>query len=349
MKIKHLVLISACIFSLSAGAQVSISPNNAAPDNSAMLDVSSSAKGVLFPRMTVDQRNAIVNPADGLMIYCTNCGTNGTGVLNIRSNGSWNGIAPCMTDTPVALAHLSSGTSIIWKWGISANQAGFKINTVNNYATASDLGNATSYLEQNLTCNTAYTRYLWAYSSCNVSQPVTLSWNTLSCSLVNLLTENFESTPIGQTPPAGWITTLVNGENFINFAADGFFPSCVPYSGSRMLEFKSYDAPEGVENRFRTTMPINVIGRYGISVDFAWMNDAGFSGSADYVNVQWSYDGINWQTAAKIYRNGPLEGWRVISVPLVLYPTQYTFYVGFDFMSEFGNNCHLDLIHVTGN
>lgn len=39
------------------------------PDTSAMLDVSSTTRGALIPRMTTAQRNAIVSPAIGLMIY----------------------------------------------------------------------------------------------------------------------------------------------------------------------------------------------------------------------------------------------------------------------------------------
>jgi len=41
------------------------------PDQSAILDVSSSNKGVLFPRMTREQRDAIQSPAAGLLIYQT--------------------------------------------------------------------------------------------------------------------------------------------------------------------------------------------------------------------------------------------------------------------------------------
>ena len=43
----------------------------ATPDPSAMLDVQSTAKGVLFPRMTTTERNNIASPASGLMIFNT--------------------------------------------------------------------------------------------------------------------------------------------------------------------------------------------------------------------------------------------------------------------------------------
>lgn len=55
---------------LSLG-QVGIKSDNTSPDNSAMLDVSSTEKGLLVPRMTSSERQAIISPAIGLMVYQT--------------------------------------------------------------------------------------------------------------------------------------------------------------------------------------------------------------------------------------------------------------------------------------
>ena len=49
----------------------------ATPNASAKLDVSSTVQGFLPPRMTGAQRDSIASPAQGLILYCTNCGTNG--------------------------------------------------------------------------------------------------------------------------------------------------------------------------------------------------------------------------------------------------------------------------------
>lgn len=47
------------------------------PNASAKLEVYSTNSGFLPPRMTYAQRSAITSPAQGLIIYCTDCGTNG--------------------------------------------------------------------------------------------------------------------------------------------------------------------------------------------------------------------------------------------------------------------------------
>lgn len=64
------LLIVYPVFVFSQG--VVISANGAAiPEPSAMLDVESTGKGFLPPRMTTTQRNAIPGPAAGLVVYDT--------------------------------------------------------------------------------------------------------------------------------------------------------------------------------------------------------------------------------------------------------------------------------------
>jgi len=66
-------LIAAIIsFAVYANAQnVAINTNGAAADASAMLDVSSTTKGFLPPRMTTIQRTGIQSPTNGLMVFDT--------------------------------------------------------------------------------------------------------------------------------------------------------------------------------------------------------------------------------------------------------------------------------------
>ena len=72
MKTKFYSLFALLSLSIGAWAQgVGINETGATPDASAILDVSSSNKVFLPPRMTSSQRNAISNPATGAMIYNT--------------------------------------------------------------------------------------------------------------------------------------------------------------------------------------------------------------------------------------------------------------------------------------
>ncbi len=57
---------------VSYSQSVSINNTGAIADSTAILDVSSTVKGLLIPRMTALQKSAIVTPATGLLIYQTN-------------------------------------------------------------------------------------------------------------------------------------------------------------------------------------------------------------------------------------------------------------------------------------
>jgi hypothetical protein len=71
--------------SLSGGTvSITATTNGANSDASAILDVQSTAKGVLFPRMTTTQKNAIASPASGLVVYDTTLGK-----LCVRGAAAW--------------------------------------------------------------------------------------------------------------------------------------------------------------------------------------------------------------------------------------------------------------------
>lgn len=69
--IKLFFAISICFFAIkSSMAQVGISATPGyIPDPKAMLDISSTTKGLLIPRMTTAQRNAIATPTTSLMVF----------------------------------------------------------------------------------------------------------------------------------------------------------------------------------------------------------------------------------------------------------------------------------------
>lgn len=69
-KITAITIILCFIFNpFDSWTQVAINTDGSAPASSAMLDVSSDTAGMLIPRMTTTQRDAISSPAEGLLIY----------------------------------------------------------------------------------------------------------------------------------------------------------------------------------------------------------------------------------------------------------------------------------------
>lgn len=72
IRITTLLLLLLSLGYCSFAQNVGISTDGSTPDNSAMLDVKSTSKGVLIPRMSQEERLGISNPAKGLLIFQTN-------------------------------------------------------------------------------------------------------------------------------------------------------------------------------------------------------------------------------------------------------------------------------------
>ncbi|MCI5054740.1 MAG: hypothetical protein MRY83_01460 [Flavobacteriales bacterium] len=66
---------------------VGINNDGSAPDPSAILDLKSTTQGILLPRMTSAQRNAIANPQSGLTVYDTDANAI---FMNVGTSGSPN-------------------------------------------------------------------------------------------------------------------------------------------------------------------------------------------------------------------------------------------------------------------
>ncbi|MFH1120718.1 MAG: hypothetical protein V1775_12925 [Bacteroidota bacterium] len=69
---KNVMFLLLMALGINVFSQVAINTDGTAADNSAMLDVKSTTRGLLAPRMTMAQRNAIVTPATGLIVFQTN-------------------------------------------------------------------------------------------------------------------------------------------------------------------------------------------------------------------------------------------------------------------------------------
>lgn len=83
-KINILIAAIFMIVSYSLTAQVAVTNDGTSADASAMLEVKSTTKGFLPPRMTATQRDSICNPVDGLVVFNTT-----SKCLNFYADGCW--------------------------------------------------------------------------------------------------------------------------------------------------------------------------------------------------------------------------------------------------------------------
>ena len=103
-----IVFLCLAISFQTLNAQVGINDNNASPDASAMLDVKSTDKGMLIPRMTTSQRDLINTPAAGLMIYNTT-----TNSFNYYNGTTWTAIGEDNLGNHTATQNIQLGSNRI--------------------------------------------------------------------------------------------------------------------------------------------------------------------------------------------------------------------------------------------
>ena len=71
LKLKISIALIVVFISVNFQAVAQVGIGTLSPDTSAMLEVNSTEKGMLAPRMTSAQRIAISNPAEGLLVFDT--------------------------------------------------------------------------------------------------------------------------------------------------------------------------------------------------------------------------------------------------------------------------------------
>ena len=108
---KKLFILVAIFTAVAGMAQsVGINADGSAANATAILDLKSTTKGFLPPRMTYSQRETITSPAIGLMIYCTDCGN---GEPQYYSGAEWkNMIGGTAITQPPTVASTTAASSI---------------------------------------------------------------------------------------------------------------------------------------------------------------------------------------------------------------------------------------------
>ena len=107
---KKIIILLAIFTTFATMAQsVGINADGSAANASAMLDVSSTTKGFLPPRMTGAQRNAIASPVPaGLLVLCTDCGISGE--MQVYNGTTWTNLIDGTATT--ATPRVTIGTQV---------------------------------------------------------------------------------------------------------------------------------------------------------------------------------------------------------------------------------------------
>jgi hypothetical protein len=174
MKKSKLLIVFLLLQSLTnAVFAQSFGVNNPAPDASSLMDLAATDRGLLIPRMTTAQRNAIASPANGLQIVNTT-----TACLELYWGGVWNSIGCACVGAPAApTATAATGplaAQFTANWIAAASATAYYLDVATDIPFASmvagfnnlNIGNVTGYNVTGLTCNTTYYYRVRASNNC---------------------------------------------------------------------------------------------------------------------------------------------------------------------------------------
>lgn len=113
------------------------------PDASAILELQSTSKGLLIPRMTNAQMNAIVTPANGLLVFNTTDNSlyirKSTGWVNVNTTlGGWQTSGNAGTDTSINFIGTTDNRAVIFR--TNNKKAGLLQDTLSPYGGNTSFG-----------------------------------------------------------------------------------------------------------------------------------------------------------------------------------------------------------------
>ncbi len=119
------------LFALTVNAQVGI--GTITPDASAQLDVRSTTKGVLVPRLSSSQRAGVASPADGLLVYDTDT----KGFWYFKSGSGWAQVS----DSTLALPYAGTGNRATPLFSVTNQGAGAALEGISDGGPAGQFRN----------------------------------------------------------------------------------------------------------------------------------------------------------------------------------------------------------------
>ncbi len=299
------VLFSTITFAQSVG----IGTNT--PDSSAKLEISSTNSGLLLPRMTMAQRNAIRNPKAGLVVWCNDCGSGGemsvyNGVEWKIYGGSLQSVGnPPATPTNLGAQVMPSCVKLFWT-DAATNELGYKIERKRiggNYSLIATVygENIESYNDTSINSYYSYEYRIYAFngvsSSSQYSNAITLTTidvRTLSISQISCtqaksgasINFRFSSGIDFFVEEAGicWGTSINPTYNLQTSASSLYY---LPYGNSDL-----YNLSHVMTNlNPGTTYHVRAYAKTGNNI--AYGQDIIFSTTSDYCNLVGNYTNTN--------------------------------------------------------
>jgi uncharacterized protein (TIGR02145 family) len=236
MKNSYLTFVCSFFYMLVYAQNVGINTTGATPDPSAALDINFTDRGLLIPRMTTAQRNAIASPASSLLIYNTdvNC------FQLYNASGAWENLY-CSTgctapSAPTANAPTGiSPTGFVANWGSVSGATGYYLDVATDADFTTfvpgynnlNVGNVTSYDVTGLNCVTTYYYRIRAYNVCGTSSnSTTITVTTYACASCGTQVWMAANLNVGNQIPTSTTQGLGDKWCYNNLASN-----CVTYGG----------------------------------------------------------------------------------------------------------------------
>ena len=244
-----------------------------------------------------------------------------------------------ITDNSGSLAWTSRGTETAWEvqYKLVSDATWTVVQTTTNPHNLTGLTDASDYMVRvRAVCGVADSSY---FTSIVNFTTACLAYTTFP------IIESFDnSTSI----PTCWAQSYVSGSGSLSVVSSASYPTSTPYNGTGMIYFNSYNLSSGVQTRLVSPL-INSSGVSGMNVSFMWFTSTDYNTyTNEGVMVQYSLDGTNWTDAGSlIQRLNSTNAWtsQTVSLPTAV-DNQNILYIGFLFVSQFGNNCLLDSIYI---
>jgi hypothetical protein len=171
MKYLFTIFLNVIFMTITFSQNVAINETGASGHPSSLLDVSSTNKGVLLPRLTTAQRNAIASPAQGLLIFNTDCND-----LNYYDGSAWRSISLTIPGAINATSITSSSFTANWLPATFATTYRLDVSTSPTFATFVpgynnlNVGNVYQQNVTGLSANTTYYYRVKAENACATSE-----------------------------------------------------------------------------------------------------------------------------------------------------------------------------------